>query len=253
MHSSMTIADSTQSDPVERGDLAFAYQVLAYLKKDDLTYAHVSIRPAGCDYFYIAPLGLLFSEITPHNLLKVTLDGNILSGPDAPYNKTGFVIHGTIYRHRPDVHSIIHLHTPPSVAISALKCGLLPISQFAFHFFNRLAYHDYASLCLDVTTHGDTLARDLGSHSAMLMRHHGLLTVGRTAAEAFFYAHYLDKACEVQCLAMAAGMDQLSLVPDHMAEQAAQDMRAFEPDLGARDWAALKRVIPFQIHPGMDR
>lgn len=233
------------SDAAVKDDLAFAYRALAHLKKDDLTYAHVSARPPGADYFYIAPLGLLFAEVTPCQLLKVTLTGAILSGPDAPYNHTGFVIHGSIYEKRAHLNAAFHLHTPPSVAVSAMDMGLLPISQFSFHFYNRLSYHDYASLCLDSGQHGQQLVSDLGGNRAMLMRHHGLLTVGETLPEAFFYAYYLDKACETQCLALSAGRDNVALVNPDMAEKAAIDMRAFESDLGMRDWTALKRILNF--------
>lgn len=225
-----------------RQNLALAYQILAYLKMDDLTYTHLSARVPGETQFYIYPFGHLFSEVTADNLLTVDLEGKVLEGTESQYNQTGYVIHSNIYRARSDINAIFHLHTPMGVAVSAMKCGLLPISQFSFHFYNRLAYHAYDALALDNDRHGMQLVKDLGMHKAMLLQNHGTLTCGATLHEAFFYVYYLEQACRVQCTALSSGQDLIS-PPFEVCEQAAQDMRAFEPDLGYRDWQALKRLI----------
>ena len=119
-------------------NLASAYQILAMLGLDDHTYTHLSARPKDADYYYIYPFGLRFEEVNSNNLLQVSLDGEILHGSEYSYNKTGYVTHGNIYKKRADILSIFHLHTPAVVAVSAMKEGLLPISQWALHFYQRL-------------------------------------------------------------------------------------------------------------------
>lgn len=221
-------------------NLAFAYRVFAELKMDDLTYTHLSARLPGQEAFYIYPFGYLFSEVTPDSLLTVNLEGEILQGDESHYNKTGYVIHSAIYKARPEVNAIFHFHTTAGVAVSAMECGLLPISQFALHFYNRLAYYSYDSLALDYVKQGVQLAKDLASHFALILRNHGTLTCGTTIQEAFFYAYYLEQACKVQCAAL--GSAQPLVYPSaEICERAAQDMRNFEPDLGNRDWLALQR------------
>ncbi len=157
-------------------DLAYAYQILAHLKMDDHTYTHLSARAMEEEQYYIYPFGLRFEEVRADNLLKVSLDGKIIEGKEYQYNKTGYVIHGNIYKHRPDIKAVFHLHTPASVAVSAMKDGLLPISQWALHFYEQMAYHSYNSLALDSAVHGPDLVRDLGSYNTMLLRHHGMIT-----------------------------------------------------------------------------
>ncbi|EER22040.1 MULTISPECIES: class II aldolase/adducin family protein [spotted fever group] len=127
-------------------NLAAAYRIMAYLSLDYHTYTHLSARPENADFYYIYPFGLRFEEVTTENLLKVSLDGKILEGEKYQYNKTGYFIHGSIYKARSDISAIFHYHTPAAIAVSALKCGLLPISQWALHFYDRISYHDYNSL-----------------------------------------------------------------------------------------------------------
>lgn len=225
-----------------RMNLAAAYRILAQLDMDDLTYTHLSARLPGSDSYFIYPFGLLFEEVTASSLLKVSLEGKVLEGTESQYNQTGYVIHGNIYKSRPDVNAIFHLHTVAGVAVSAMECGLLPLSQFSFHFFNRLAYHTYDSLALDDHRQGTNLTKDLGQKKAMILRNHGTLTCGSTVHEAFLYMYFLDQACKVQCAALAGG--QKIIVPPHkVCEQAAQDVRNFEPDFGIRDWTALLRKL----------
>lgn len=230
-----------------RYHLALAYQAFAKLKLDDLTYTHLSARIPGEDAYYIYPFGLLFEEVTPECLLKVSLDGAILEGREAQYNKTGYVIHGSIYRHRSDINAIFHLHTPAIVAVSAMERGLLPISQWALHFYNQVVYHEYNSLALSTEHHEQRLINDLGSKYVMLLKHHGSITAGRTIHEAFFYMHHLQKACETQCLALQSKV-LLSEIPTEVCEKAVQDLLSFEPDLGLRDWLAIERWVGMQAN-----
>lgn len=132
----------------------------------------------------------MFEEVTPDNLIKVSLNGQILGGAEFQYNKTGYVIHGSIYRNRPDINAIFHLHTPEIVAVSAMQEGLQPISQWALHFYNKVVYYDYNSLALSTEEHESRLVRDLGDKYVMLLKHHGSITVGRTIHEVFLYTSF---------------------------------------------------------------
>lgn len=223
-------------------DLAYAYNIISYLGMDDHTYTHLSTRSYEANQYYIYQFGLCFEEVTANNLLKVGLDGDIIEGKEYQYNATGYVIHGNIYKRRLDVNAVFHLHTPASVAVSAMKNGLMPISQWALHFYDKIAYHEYNSLALDKDIHGNALVKDLGHHNVMLMRNHGMLTCGKTIWEAMFYAYHLEMACKAQCLALQTGQE-LTIPSANICQQAVKDLLSFEKDLGARDWQAWVRKI----------
>jgi len=234
-------------------DLACAYYLLAQQKMDDQTYTHLSARIPGEDAYYIFQLGHFFQEVTPDNLLKVSLDGEILEGPStALYNQTAYVIHGSIYKSRPDLNAIFHLHSIAGVAVSSMKCGLLPISQFALHFYNRLSCYNYDALALDINRQGHSLSTALGlANKACLLTNHGTLTCGTTIAEAYLQTQFLEKACRTQIAALNVGIDQLHIPSAHVCEQAYNDMCNFESNLGARDFTAAKRNTRFPwIHSG---
>lgn len=223
-------------------ELAWAYRILAHLKWDDHTYTHLSVRdPDDENAFYIYPFGLRFEEVTPEQLLRVSLDGEILEGQEFQYNRTGYIIHGNIYKHRRDLNAVFHLHTPETVAVSVQAAGLLPISQWALHFYGRVSYHGYDSLAL-VHEQGQGLIRDMGKNSVMLLRHHGLLTCGRTVQEAMFYTYHMQKACETQCLVLSMNQPYLT-PPTAVCEKAVGDLLTFEKNLGERDWTAWVRAL----------
>ncbi|MES2215482.1 MAG: class II aldolase/adducin family protein [Pseudomonadota bacterium] len=225
-----------------KSDLAAAYRIISHLGLDDHTYTHLSSRSEEKDSYYIYPFGLLFSEVAPKNLLKVSLDGKILEGAEYQYNKTGYVIHSLIYSKRSDINSVFHLHTPASVAVSAMRAGLLPISQWALHFYGKISYHEYNSLALDLESHEERLVKDLGKNYTMLMRNHGSITSGRTIQEAMFYTHHLEQACKAQCLAYGMGQE-LVIPPPEVCEKAVKDLLGFEENLGMRDWLAWIRLL----------
>ena len=220
--------------------LAHAYQIIAHLGMDDHTYTHLSARAEDPNQYYIYPFGLCFSEVTADNLLKVSLDGQVIEGKEFQYNQTGFIIHGNIYKHRSDLNAVFHLHTPTSVAVSAMQNGLLPISQWALHFYKQIAYHSYNSLALDANKHGYDLIKDLQHYNVMLMQNHGMLTCGKTVMEAMFYAYHLEMACKTQCLALQTGQELVYPSPS-ICEQAVKDLLSFEKNLGERDWHAWVR------------
>lgn len=223
-------------------DLTHAYHIIGHLGLDDHTYTHLSARIPGESYFNIYPFGLRFEEVTPDCLLTVSLDGEVHDGKEYQYNKTGFVIHGSIYQHRPDINAIFHLHTPATVAVSSMKNGLLPLSQWAMHFYGRLSYHTYNSLALDYQNHGDELVHDLGNNKSMLLRNHGSLTCGETIEEAMFYTYHLEQACKAQCLALQSSQP-LIFPNDETCQRAVNDLLNFEANLGERDWQAWLRMI----------
>jgi len=225
-----------------RKDLALAYAILAYLNLDDHTYTHLSARSAEGDAYYIYPFGLRFDEVRHDNLLKVKLDGEIVEGSEYQYNKTGYVIHGTIYRARPDINSIFHIHTPEVVAVSCNKYGLKPYSQWALHFYQKIVYHEYNSLALNKTD-GEDLVKDLADRYVMLLRSHGSITCGKTIKEAMFYTYHLQMACKTQCYLSQINEEEL-IVPDvKTCEKSVRDLLTFENDLGDRDWNAWTRLI----------
>lgn len=224
-----------------RQKLAAAYRIFAEKGMDDLTYTHLSARSAEGGSFFIQPFGLQFSEVRASDLLEVSFDGSVISGNEIQYNKTGYVIHGSIYSAREDINGIFHLHTHAGVAVSSMKGGLLPISQFALHFYNRISYHKYDSLALN-TEQGNTLINDLGKNYVAFLENHGTLVSGRTLEEAMFYSHHLEQACKVQVM-LSGALDKLIIPDAKTCEKAKSDLLGFEKNLGARDWAALIRHI----------
>ncbi|MFP3011611.1 MAG: class II aldolase/adducin family protein [Rickettsia sp.] len=222
-------------------NLAAAYRIMAYLSLDDHTYTHLSARPKNADFYYIYPFGLRFEEVTTENLLKVSLDGKILEGEEYQYNKTGYFIHSSIYKARPDISAVFHYHTPASIAVSALKCGLLPLSQWALHFYDRISYHDYNSLVLEQTNRVVDL--ELKQNYVMLLRNHGAITCGKTIHEAMFYTYHLEQACKTQCLLNSTKEQEIITPSVEICKQTVKDLLSFEEDLGKRDWEAWLRLV----------
>lgn len=229
-------------DIQRRIDLATAYRTIAHLGADDLTYTHLSVRSKSGNSLFIYPFGQLFSETTADSLLEVDFDGNIITGSEYQYNSTGYIIHGNLYRARPDLQAIFHLHTPEIVAVSSHKEGLMPISQWALHFYGQMTYHDYNSLALD-KDQGSVLADNLGNKFNMLLRHHGSITAGRSIYEAMFYTYHLIQACKAQVAALSMGKDSIIRIPHDICERSNHDLLSFEKNLGLRDWKAFKRLL----------
>ncbi len=224
-----------------RQKLAAAYRIFALKGMDDLTYTHLSARSEGGGSFFIQPFGLQFSEVKASDLLEVSFEGEVISGNEVQYNRTGYVIHGSIYSAREDINAIFHLHTHAGVAVSAMKGGLRPISQFALHFYDKVSYHKYDSLALNASQ-GNTLIEDLGKNYVAFLENHGTLVSGKALEEAMFYSHHLEQACKVQ--AMLSGVLDKLIVPDaKTCKKASSDLLGFEKKLGQRDWAALIRQI----------
>lgn len=225
----------------KKKSLVYAYQILSYLQLDDHTYTHLSVRSEDQESFYIYPFGMRFNEVSVSSLMKVSLDGDVIDGKEYQYNKTGYIIHGSIYKAREDVQAIFHLHTPSIVAVSAMKEGLLPISQWALHFYNKISYYGYNSLALD-NAEGKELVTNLRENFVMLMHNHGSITCGKTIQEAMFYTYHLEQACKTQCLALAMNRE-LSIPDEKICSKAVKDLLSFENNLGERDWNAWIRLL----------
>ena len=227
-----------------RVDLAAAYQLAALFKWTDLIYTHFSARLPGHEEFLINPYGLMFEEITASNLIRVDHHGKVLDDPlGLGYNEAGFVIHGCVHEARPEAVCVLHTHTRAGVGVSAMKCGLLPISQHAMRVYGEITYHDFEGPALDMGER-ERLARDLGPASrAMILRNHGLLTVGDSVREAFEFMYYLDCACQIQVDAMAGGIDNV-LRMSKEAEIASHKCFNRPNRLAAtKDWPALLRLL----------
>jgi ribulose-5-phosphate 4-epimerase/fuculose-1-phosphate aldolase len=228
-----------------RVDLAAAYRLCDAYDMSDMIYTHISARvPDAPDQFLINPHGMLFDEITASSLLKVDLEGKVLyqGDPDYGLQIAGYVIHSALYRARGDVNAAMHTHTTAGVAVSALRCGLLPLTQTAMRFYGRIAYHDFNGPERDPGER-ERLADDLGSHNYMILRNHGLLTVGATIAETFTAMYGIERSCQAQIAAMACNTP-LNEMPEAVVEKA---MAMYEPSVirryGLLEWPALLRRL----------
>jgi len=227
-----------------RVDLAAAYQLAHRLRWTDLIYTHFSARVPGTEHFLINPYGLMFDEITASSLVKVDHAGNVLEDATGlGYNEAGFVIHGCVHQARPEINCVLHTHTRAGVAVSAMKCGLLPISQHAMRVQAQVTYHDYEGIALELDERA-RLAHDLGpSSKAMILRNHGLLALGATVREAFDLMYYLDCACQIQIDAMAGGMDNVLRMSESAARTAAAQFDRPDRPAEHKDWPALLRLL----------
>jgi ribulose-5-phosphate 4-epimerase/fuculose-1-phosphate aldolase len=226
-----------------RIDLAACYRLVALFGWDDLVFTHISARlPGEHDAFLINPYGMLFEEITASSLVKVDRSGEKLSPSDWPVNPAGFVIHSAIHAARPDVGCVLHVHTNAGVAVSAQKDGLLPISQMATIPLSSLGYHDYEGIALR-DDEKPRLVRDLGQSSCLMLKNHGLLTVGPTVSEAFIWMYALQRACEVQVMAQAGGRELVHVDPRIVGGVKANLDAVTKGMGGAIAWSALRRKL----------
>ena len=227
-----------------RVDLAAAYQLAHLYRWTDLIYTHFSARVPGTEDFLINPYGLMFDEITASSLVKIDSNGEILDDPlGMGVNEAGFVIHSCVHKARPEVACVIHTHTRAGVAVSAMKCGLLPISQHAMMIQANVAYHDYEGIALYLEEQ-ERMARDLGKTAkAMILRNHGLLALGTTVREAFEIMYYLDCACQIQIDACAAGMENVQLMSPQAAKTTSEQFNRPNRPAGYKDWPALLRML----------
>ena len=229
-----------------RIELAAAYRIADHLGWSELIYTHISLRVPGPEHhFLINPYGLRFDEVTASNLVKIDADGRPVGPSEQRANEAGFVIHGAVHLAREDAQCVFHTHTLAGMAVSAQADGLLPIHMYSHNFYGRLAYHEYEGPAMNLGER-ERLVASLGRHPAMILRNHGLLTVGRTVAEAFVLMWRLERACQVQIAAQAGG--RLHVPSRQVCEQSQAMGDDFLTDRGAEalgrlEFDALVRLI----------
>ena len=225
-----------------RVDLAACYRLAALYGWTDLVFTHISARVPGPEHhFLINPYGLMFDEITASSLVKVDRQCNKVIDSPFPVNPAGFVIHSAVHQARDDVRCVLHTHTRAGVAVSAQKCGILPISQQSTFVLASLAYHDYEGLALR-EDEKLRLQTDLGSANYLMLRNHGLLVTGKTIADAFLSMYLFENTCRIQLDAQAGG--ELVTVNPRIVSGVAQAMKDATGGLGAAlVWPALIRKL----------
>jgi ribulose-5-phosphate 4-epimerase/fuculose-1-phosphate aldolase len=235
-----TAKDISPDEWQARTDLAAAYRLIAHYGWDDVIYNHSSMRVPGDDRrFLIKRHELLYSEVTASNLVKVDMDADL--DESAGVNRPGFTLHSAVLAGRADVNCAVHVHTELGMAISGLKSGLRMTSQAAIRFYKRIGYHDYEG----ITEHFDERVRikaDLGDNRAMVMRNHGLLTVGASVREAFVLMKSLIEAARIQLLMEATG-DELFEIPSGVCEKTARQYARHDSGRGSADWPAYLRML----------
>lgn len=235
-----------------RVDLAACYRLMAHFGMTDLIYNHITARVPGPEHhFLINSYGMLYEEITASSLQKIDIDGNVILDADNGFgvNPAGFIIHSAIHGGREDAGCVVHTHTRASVAVSASGQGLLPLSQSAMFFYDRVSYHDFEGSAVRPEEQA-RLVSDLGSNDVMILRNHGTLVVGRNVAHAFLQSYQLENACRIQVDALSAR--ELVRPPDEIAESVrvtASDPRFSSGAGAALEWQALLRLLD-RKYPG---
>jgi ribulose-5-phosphate 4-epimerase/fuculose-1-phosphate aldolase len=227
-----------------RVDLAACYRLVAAFGMTDLIYNHITARiPGSPDHILINPYGMMYEEITASSLIKIDLEGNIIGDHDSRFsvNAAGYVIHSAVHAARHDVQCVLHTHTRAGSAVSAMKSGLIPLAQTSMR-FARIAYHDYESVALKLSER-ERLVADLGNGEAMILRNHGLLTVGPSIAQAFNLMYWLEMACKIQIDALSGGAELVlpsqAIIDETYTLYQPQTRRPF----GEMEWPAMLRYL----------
>jgi ribulose-5-phosphate 4-epimerase/fuculose-1-phosphate aldolase len=227
-----------------RVDLAACYRLTDLYGMTDLIYNHITAKIPNTEHLLINLYGLLYKEITASSLVKIDLEGNILSKPDTDYgiNKSGYVIHGAIHQARTDVNCVIHTHTRAGMAVASMKSGLLPMTQTSMRFVGHLGYHDYEGPAIDLDERV-RLVQDLGQHDAMILRNHGLLTCGATIQQAFNTMYQLELSCRAQVDAVNS-QAELLIAPKAVLDKTSH---LYQPGTrrpyGVLEWPAMLRYL----------
>jgi ribulose-5-phosphate 4-epimerase/fuculose-1-phosphate aldolase len=246
-----SIRDQVSAEEWEtRVDLAACYRLMARYGMTDMIYNHITARvPGEPGHFLINPYGFFYEEITASSLYKIDHDGNVVLKPDTDcgINYAGFVIHSAVHAARADVHCAIHTHTRAGMAVSSMKCGLLPLNQTSMRFYGRLSYHDFEGPAMDLDER-QRLARDLGNNKAMILNSHGLLACGESISEAFSVIYFLENACKAQVDAMSAGTELILCSPEVGQKTASAFDTAPTNQVGkgydgSLEWTALLRRL----------
>lgn len=223
-----------------RIDLAACYRLVDHYRMSDMIYNHITAKIPGTQHFLINPFGLLYSQVHASCFYKIDLHGKIVYAPnsDLPLNLAGFAIHSALHEGRQDINCVLHAHTRAGMAVAAMKCGILPLSQPSTYFFENIGYHDFETPTKNNSERA-RLVRNLGSHEAMILRNHGLITVGRTIGDAFSVMYWLTQVCQVQvdCLSSST---ELTFIEESVARETGSRYRNYKPkSLGQLAWPAL--------------
>ena len=231
-----------------RVDLAACYRLVHHYRMDDLVYNHISAQVPGEEgHFLINAYGMTYDEITASSLVKIDFEGKVVqdSGTGYGINHAGFVIHSAIHRARHDVACVIHTHTPAGMAVSAMDCGLLPLTQNSM-FFSSVGMHAYEGPAVDLDEQ-KRLVADLGDRVAMILKNHGLLAVGATVPEAFITMYWFERACQAQVFALST---KCSLPPPQTIKTTNDRYKPGQRrKIGELEWAGLLRLVE-RRYPG---
>lgn len=245
--------DMSPAEREVRCDLAAAYRLVDYFGWSDLIGTHLTARvPGNEDHFLINPYGFLFDEITASSLVKVDMDGNILSNTEHRINPAGFTIHSAVHMARPEVAAVMHTHTPAGVSVASQEKGLLPLTQHAMAVYDHVAYHGYEGISMDLDER-ERIAGDFGDKNILFLRNHGLLTAGPTVAETFVWLYRAERACRMQ-LALQQVNAELIRIPEDVQKATIERNRknnspeGYRP-IGKNEWPALLRKLD-RVNPG---
>lgn len=242
-HANVAAVARDRVSPAEwqaRVDLAAVYRLLAHYGWDDVIYNHSSMRvPGEPRNFLMKRHELLYTEVTASNLVKVCMDEDL--DEKSGVNRPGFTLHGGVLSARADVNCAVHVHTENGVALSGLKSGLRFISQQSLRFYKRLGYHKYEGITEDFDER-ERINKALGQNRALIMQHHGMLTVGQTAREAFVLMKYLLTAAEIQLKMEATGGEVIE-IPTEICAKVAEQFEHHDSGRGASDWPAYLRLL----------
>lgn len=226
-----------------RQQLAAAYRLAAMFGWEDTLYTHFSVRLPGDGepQFLINPFGMMFDEVTASNLIVVDMQGNVVAGRSTA-NSAGFTIHSAVHSARDDAHCVMHTHTLPGMAVAAYEEGLLQLNQISTEFYQRVGYHPYEGVSFDLDERA-RIQRSLGENIALILQSHGLLSVGRTIADAFYIMYYLNRACEIQlAAAQLAPLGTIRTIPESLSHHACQQLMGVEQERQLVWQAWLRRL-----------
>ncbi len=240
------MAAASPQEIAARRDVAAACRLAHEFGWSDLLASHISARIPGTAEFVVNPYGLLFEQVTASSLIRVDMEGRVLTPTEHVLNPGAFVIHSALYGHRPDVGAVIHLHTRDGVAVSTQHDGLLPVTQHALVIWHQVAYHDYEGVATD-TGECERIAANLGARKLLILRNHGTLSAGRSVAEAFAMMYRLERACRTQIAAQAGG-SPLRAIPAEVVQKSIEQGRQIFSDAGFApagelEWRALVRKL----------
>jgi len=231
------------AEMAKRIDLAAAYRLVHLYGMDEMIANHISARVPGKEgVFYINPYGMLYDQMHASCFIELDLDGNVVYNPTGyGINQAGFVLHSAVHKARHDVDCVIHTHTLAGMAVSAMKCGLLPLAQTAMR-FTDVGYHDYEGVALNLDEQA-RVVRDLGDREALVLRNHGMLVVGASIAEAFNNIYRLERACQLQVMALSCNTE-LSMPPKDLIKATNKlYLPGVRRRFGLLEWPALLKKL----------